>query len=267
MTQAKAHSPQSVQVTAIVTHHNRPHLVREAVESLVSQSRRPDRIVVIDDASEQFDAASIPDHPSVSVYRSAENVGPYRLADWAIRNVRSDWYMIQDSDDVSLPTRLATLLDAAQSHGADMVGSAIECIEIQTGLTSTTSFEEDAVASFFRGKWLVCAWPSSILSRDLWARVGGLATGLRFSGDVEFVSRACHVGRIVTVPSVELRRRIFADSLTRRPDTGMASPARKAVREQLAALSEARIRARQAGLAVDLRPASTAPDADVARVR
>jgi glycosyltransferase involved in cell wall biosynthesis len=260
--------PSPVGVAAIVTHFNRPHLVNDAIRSLLAQTRLPDAIVVLDDASEGFGPETVISHPLISVYRSTENVGPYRLIEWAIRNVPFDWYMIQDCDDISAPTRLENLLAAASRHHADMVCSAIRHYVVATGETRESVFSEDASAEHLRGNPLaLCLWGSSILSRALWARVGGIATGLRFSGDAEFVSRACCVGRVINVPTIELLRRIYPDSLTRRPDTGMQSPARKALHQQLRAQANARVLALRTGLPADLRPFSTAPEIRMELVR
>lgn len=254
-------------VTAIVSHYNRPHLIGAAIESLLAQSRPLDAIVVVDDASDWVPLESIPDHPSVSVHQSHANVGPYRLIEWVVRTFPSDWYMMQDSDDISAPSRLERLLDAAHIRGADMVGSAMDNFGGEPCHNRVKVFEEDAVAAHMAGTWWVCAFNASIFKRALWARVGGFATGLRFGADSEFISRACHVGRVINVPSVELRRRVHPDALTQRPDTGMHSPARKALRAQLQAIAEDRRSARTAGQPVDLQPFSTSPDIRVTTVR
>lgn len=271
-TEGNDHQPTEVtptpMVTALVTHYNRPHLVGEAIQSLLDQTRRPDAIIVMDDASDSLPLESIPADPIISVYRSTANAGPFRLLNWAMQNIASDWYMIQDSDDISMPTRLERLLDAARTHGADMVGSAIRNVKVATGEVRVTSFPHDATLEHRRdGRPYVCTMGSGVLSRRLWARLGGLATGLRFSGDVEFIARACCTGRVVNIPSIELLRRLFPDSLTQRPDTGMGSPARKALRQQILAAASARVAALGQGLPVDLRPLSTAPEVEMELVR
>ena len=60
-------------VAALVTHFNRPHLVGEAIQSLLDQTRRPDAIIVMDDASDSLPLESIPADPIISVYRSTAN--------------------------------------------------------------------------------------------------------------------------------------------------------------------------------------------------
>lgn len=256
-------------VTALVTHYNRPHLIGDAVESLLAQTRLPDRIVVMDDCSASPPLAAIPNHPLVWVYRSDENVGPYRLIEWAVRQFDSDWYMIQDSDDVSSPTRLKHLLDAAEQHGADIVGSALRNVRADPPSDRIVSFPEDAAAAHLApaGRLSVSAFGTAIFSRSIWGRVGGFATGLRFSGDVEFTCRACHIGKVINIQSVELIRRLQPDSLTVAARTGTHSPARSSLRNLLTMEAHARKDARSAGAAIDLRPFSTAPEIRMQLIR
>jgi hypothetical protein len=98
-----------------------------------------------------------------------------------------------------------------------------------------------------------------MVSRSLFMRVGGFATGLRFGGDSEFLRRAGHAGTLANVPDFCYFRRIRAGSLTTAASTGMASPERRqliATIHQRARDNVARV---QAGEAVDLTPMSTAP--------
>ena len=256
-------------VIALVTHFNRPHLIGDAVGSLLAQTRLPEQIVVMDDCSASTSLASVPDHPLVSVYRSEENVGPYRLIEWGVRQFEVDWYMMQDSDDISERTRLERLLHAAEEQRADVVGSAFRNVSAEPSEDGVMSFPADAAAEHLapNGRLWVSAFGASIFSRDIWSRIGGFATGLRFGGDVEFASRACHVGKVINIESVELIRRVQPDSLTAAARTGLHSPARRALRTLLIEAAEARKAARREGRTVDLSPFSTAPEIRMRLIR
>ena len=256
-------------VVALVTHFNRPHLIGDAVGSLLAQTRLPDHIVVMDDCSDSIPLDAIPNHPLVSVYRSTQNVGPFRLIEWGVRQFEADWYMIQDSDDISQPTRLERLLGAADEHHADMVGAAFHDVTGDPATDRIMSRPQDGTAEHLApdGRLWVCTFGASIFSRDLWRRIGGFATGLRFGADVEFTSRACHVGKVVNIESVELIRRLQPDSLTAAARTGLNSPARRALRTLLIEAAEARKAARREGRTVDLSPFSTAPEIRMELVR
>jgi hypothetical protein len=75
--------------------------------------------------------------------------------------------------------------------------------------------------------------PTSLVTRDLVQRLGGFATGLTFGGDTEFLLRAHWVARIVNSSRYCYFRRKRPDSLTTAIDTGLDSPARKALLQTL----------------------------------
>lgn len=60
-------------------------------------------------------------------------------------------------------------------------------------------------------------------------RIGGLATGLRYSSDTEFICRAVFAGRIINIPQTYYYRRIHPGAVTVRPETGLGSPLRKSI--------------------------------------
>ena len=77
--------------------------------------------------------------------------------------------------------------------------------------------------------------PASLIAKRLIQKIGGLATGLRFSADSEFVRRAVFAGGVINVSACCYHRRIHSRSLTRAPDSGHCSPARSALRIKLQA--------------------------------
>jgi hypothetical protein len=95
---------------------------------------------------------------------------------------------------------------------------------------------------------------ASLIERDLILRIGGLSTGLRFGADSEFMRRAIFAARAVNIPEACYYRRVHPRSLTRTPETGFGSPARRAVQAQVQALARANVARAQAGEAPDLTP-------------
>jgi hypothetical protein len=96
--------------------------------------------------------------------------------------------------------------------------------------------------------------PSGLISRDLVGRLGGFSTGLRFSGDFEFLSRAVWAGKMVNLDRYCYFRRIRKNSLITAEETGLASPARQKVDFQiLKRIAENLVRSSQ-GQAPSLEP-------------
>lgn len=86
---------------AIVTHYRCEAWLNRCLESLVNQTRASDRIVVIDDASENLPISIVKQFPQVTLLASSVNVGTYRLIQQVINDTNYDAYLFQDADDNS----------------------------------------------------------------------------------------------------------------------------------------------------------------------
>ena len=242
-------------VCALIPHFECEQWLGEALESLVAQTRPLDAIVVIDDCSPTSPEEVVRSYPSVTLLGSAENVGPYRLIQQVIDDTGFDAYLFQDADDWSAPDRLERLLEEAESSGAELVGSHEVRVMLEEGEAKPFRYPLDVNAALHeRPACFPLLHPTSLVSRSLVQRLGGFATGLRFSGDAEFLRRAGHASRVVNVDRYLYFRRKRAGSLTTSPETGLRSPARLEVRAMLAARANANAARGQAGEAPDLAP-------------
>jgi len=218
---------QKSKILAMVPHFHCEEWLEQCLYSLVNQTRPPDAIVVLDDASPQPPLDIIAKFPKVTLLRSPENGGPYRLIQSAIDQTRFDGYMFQDADDWSSLDRLEVLLNEAERTGADWIGTqelmyfedVIHSVRYPTDLNSAP---EGTLRHPF------CD-PSSLISRAFLTRLGGFASGLSFSGDWELLNRALLAGKVVNLDRYCYFRRIRKDSLITSEKTGLASPARREV--------------------------------------
>ncbi|HEX5367533.1 MAG TPA: glycosyltransferase [Acidimicrobiales bacterium] len=239
-----------------------PHLACEAwlgtaLASLERQTRRPDAVVVIDDASPDPAAllAVAAAHPGTTVLRADRNVGPYALVQAVVDLGLFDAYLFQDADDWSAPDRLAVLLATAHRTGADLVGSWELRILADAGEAMPVAYPTDVNAACAADPTaFALLHPTSLASAALLGRLGGFSTGLRFSGDAELLWRAVHAGRVVNAPVLAYGRRRRAGSLTTDPATGLGSPSRLALHGRLHAAARARADAARRGGPVDLAP-------------
>ncbi len=216
-------------VLAVIPHHDCEEWLGDAIESLVSQTRTPDGIVVVDDAEGDPPAEIVSRFPDVTLLKVAgrRNVGPYRISQQVVNETRYDGYLWQDADDWSMPDRLQRLLEVAEQTNAELVGSQELRVLCQHGEAVPFTYPLDVNAALQEHPTsFPLLHPTSVVSRDLMMRVGGFATGLRFGGDSEFLRRAMHVARGVNVPQFCYLRRIRTGSLTTAADTGMQSPNR-----------------------------------------
>ncbi len=219
-------SPKS-RVLALVPHFNCEQWLGQALDSLLGQTRPPNAIAVLDDASTNGPLEIIRQYPTVTLLRSPENVGPYRLLQTVMDQTDFDAYMFQDADDWSSLDRLEELLNEAERTGAEWIGTQelmyfediIHACRYPLDLNSTP---QASIRHPF-------CYPGSVISRDFLMRLGGFASGLHFSGDFELLTRAVWAGKVVNMDRYTYFRRIRKNSLITSESTGLSSPARKEV--------------------------------------
>lgn len=216
-------------ILAIVPHFRCEAWLATALASLVSQTRQPDGIVVIDDGSRHPPVEIVEQFAGCTLLAADATHGPYRLIQQVIADTDYDGYLFQDADDWSAHDRLEMLLRAAARSGADLVG----CQELrwQLGRPAVCClFPADANRALAAAPVHALLHPTSLVSRAFVQRAGGYATGLRFFGDAEFLWRAHHRGTIRNIPHVSYFRQARLDSLTGSPETGHDSPARRRIK-------------------------------------
>ena len=103
-------------VCAVIPHHACEAWLAQAIESLLEQSRPPERIVVIDDASQVPPVDLVAAFPDVTLLGVDVNGGPYRLVQSVVDATDFDAYLFQDADDWSAPDRLEILLATGAEH-------------------------------------------------------------------------------------------------------------------------------------------------------
>jgi hypothetical protein len=213
-------------VLAIVPHHRCEPWLEQCLRSLTRQTRPPEAIVVVDDASPEPPRDIVARFPTVTLLRARENGGPYRLVQTLIDGTGFDAYLLQDADDWSTDDRLALQLAEAERTGAELVGTQELQVDRPPGGATAVCYPLDASDSFRRLHDCQVLHPSSLVSRDLVQRIGGYSSGCRFGADLEFQLRAHYAARIVNIGSFCYFRRRREGSLWTSPETGEHSAVR-----------------------------------------
>lgn len=120
--------PSSFSVSVALCTFNGAKYLREQLDSLSNQTRRPDEVVVGDDASTDDSVAIVEDWAQqsgirVRILRSQSNLGPTKNFERTLRLCSGDILMPCDQDDVWHPTKIARLARAVESKPS--VGLAI----------------------------------------------------------------------------------------------------------------------------------------------
>lgn len=253
--QAPAISARS-RVLVAIPHYRGETWLAECLSSVLAQTRPPEAIAVLHDGPEAPPEHIVAQFPGVSLYRSAEQVGPYALVQSLIDQTDFDAVMFQDADDWSARERLALLLAEAERTGAALVGCQEIRVDEINGKCHAVCYPLDVTGAATKGIGHALLHPTSLLSTRLLKRLGGFATGLRFGADSEFFLRAAFVATIANVPEAAYFRRIRQASLTTAADTGDNSPARKSLIKAIWEKAVINSELRAQGQILDLKPMS-----------
>ena len=223
-------------VLALVPHYQCEEWLEQCLDSLVRQTRPPEGIVVLDDASPSPPLDILKKFPMVTLWRAPENVGLFRLIQSAMERTTYEAYMLQDADDWSALDRLECQLNEAERTGAEWIGTQ----ELMYFDDMIHAVRYPLVLNPGLGEALRTSFchPSALVSRECVTKLGGYSGGLRFSGDLEFLSRVVLAGKAAILDRYAYFRRIRKNSLITSPATGLSSQARKEV--------DARIKGRMA---------------------
>lgn len=249
-------------VLAVVPHYGvvprANRWLEECVASLLRQTRRLDGVVVVDDCSPISPEPALQDYPGVALLRTETNVGPFAILDALFHGTQVDRILLQDSDDWSLPHRLEVLLEASERESADIVGSQLH--QIYEGMERADAHLRIEVPEDPRAALLedpvghVQYLPTCLLRRQLVVELGGFASAMRFGADSELVRRAAFGGVSRNLGERLYGCRAHPGSLSRSPETGMGSEARRAVQARVQEAARRLVSDHLAGGPMDLGP-------------
>jgi len=118
-------------ITVYITSYNQAQYLPAAIESVLGQTRRPDELLIVDDASSDESPQIIQQYQAqypdlVRIVLKAQNSGVARARNTALYAARGDYIAYLDSDDRYLPTKLereAAVLEGVSGGQAAFVFS------------------------------------------------------------------------------------------------------------------------------------------------
>lgn len=198
-------------VTVVIPVFDRPHLLQEAVDSVLTQRGVDVEIVVVDDGSGPETAAVVDrlaaEHPGLIALRQP-NAGPSAARNRGVAASSGEWLSFLDSDDLMPPDRLREQVDALQSDPSAIVLGEQQ-IEVAPGVEPPSNIVMAMRSP--RPRWLTISFMSSRATFDA---VGGFDESMRWGEDTEFLFRAHGQGvPVLRRESIWVIRRVFGDNL------------------------------------------------------
>lgn len=104
-------------VTVVVPAYNAGEFLRPSVLSVLGQSYRNIEVLVIDDGSTDNSINTISDltDSRLQIIRQA-NAGKPAVLNHAIGIMRGEYFVVQDADDLSYPSRIEEMVECMQAH-------------------------------------------------------------------------------------------------------------------------------------------------------
>jgi glycosyltransferase involved in cell wall biosynthesis len=173
--------PQDSSVSVIIRTYNQPVLLKEAIESALSQTLKPLEIIVVDDASTvetPLMMAAYNGHETIRYIRLEENQGMLKTGQIGLEQSKGDYIAFLDHDDLWLPSHLELCVAALQkSDSASLCFSRYGLIDLQGYMlveeVSEETLDEAAMETLLLKR--VIATPSrSVYKRRALLDLGGV---------------------------------------------------------------------------------------------
>lgn len=174
-------------VTVVVPVRNRPGLVREAIDSLLAQTRLPDEIIVVDDGSTDGTVRVLETYGDrIHVIRTS-GLGPSGARNAGVSAARGDLIGFLDSDDLWPPTSLESQIQVLTGNpSADAVWGASKWVIMPGG---APLFPRPP--SVVEKNLSLC---TMLFRRSVFERIGTFNEGLRVGEDGDLFLRARSAG-------------------------------------------------------------------------
>jgi len=104
------------QISVVIPTYNRAQVVRNAIESVLAQTRPAAEIIVVDDGSKDDTREVLASYGNRIKAISQENGGLSAARNTGIRAASSEWVAFLDDDDAHVPERLAIAAETIAIH-------------------------------------------------------------------------------------------------------------------------------------------------------
>jgi len=238
-----------IRVSAIVATHNRSGYLRECLDSLLTQTRPPVEVILVDDGSEDDTAQVAAAYGSRIVYLRQANLGKSVALNRGIAAAHGTHLWFFDDDDVALPEALDVRLRVLESapgagyaYGGCLIGVDGEDRRIEPVQRLDLPVLDPAQIPLRLLRSFLFYLQSVVVRRDCAERAGGFDARYLRVQDYEFLIRLSRVASGVLAPEPVFVLREHAGRrgpmrLTHAPDDRVATWHRfsRMLGEQLAA--------------------------------
>ena len=222
-------------VSVVLCVYNQAAYVAEAIASILGQTLTDLELIVVDDGSTDSSPEVIHrfTDPRILYVRNERNLGHASSLNRGVALARGRYLAIMDSDDISLPERLARQVDFLDAHpDVAMCGSWVETFGARTEVRRFPT--EPAVLAV---SLLLCcpfSTPTVMLRREAMLPEGFDPRGLAF--DYAYWVEVANRAPVANLPEVLLKYRLHAGQVTVTRRAAQLAGTRLVLRRQLETL-------------------------------
>ena len=184
-------------ISVIIPAYNAAPFLRQAIDSVLSQTRPGIEIIVVDDGSTDATPEILACYGNLIQTIRQANQGLSAARNTGIAAASGAWFTFLDADDLWLPGFARTMLDAVHSHGTNIGVLACSWQYIDTasnviGVRAVPTCEEVTLAQLLVGN----RFPpmAAIVRRDWVQKVGGFDPEINGVQDWDFWLRLARAG-------------------------------------------------------------------------
>ena len=186
-------------VSVVIPSYNRVETLKRALDSVLSQARPADEIIVVDDGSTDSTAEMIKNKFPDVVYLYQKNSGVSAARNLGIAHASSEWIALLDSDDEWLPKKLQRQL-ALLENSNELKVCHTEEIWVRNGKRVNQMKKHEKAGGWIYQRCLpMCAMsPSSIvIHRSVFDRVGLFDEDLPACEDYDLWLKICSLYPVI----------------------------------------------------------------------
>jgi len=121
-------------ISVIIPVKNRAELLRKTLDNLLSQSKKPDEIIVVDDHSTDGIQMVIFDYITDCTFLNNRGTGPGAARNLGLSVATGKYIQFFDSDDLLTPNKIQKQFEALENSGADIAyGPYVQAEETKNG--------------------------------------------------------------------------------------------------------------------------------------
>lgn len=219
-------------VSCIIPTHQRPLLLREALQSVAEQTRRPDEVLVVDDVDDELtatvvDAAHDTWNLPVSRVLNLGGSGASSSRNAGAKAATGDRLAFLDDDDYWRPRYLEAALDRLEGTGRPVVFTHLQVLhDGRPRFPFAVQPELRAADVLVRNPGVTGS--NIVLEREAFERIGGFDDWLWVSNDKDFLFRLLDAGfPYAVVPELLAEKRIHGGSRLTTSGSGHADGLRR----------------------------------------